>query len=68
MSGRRNWRAVRLRTLCRAEVAGWSWGRDPRAAGRLVLVSPRGTVFELRCHPIGTQARQYAAPELALEA
>ena len=37
----------------------WAWGNDPRAPGRVCLVSPRGAVFEIRHNRAGTFARRF---------
>ena len=37
----------------------WRWGSDPRGERRLCLVSPRGTVFEVRHNKAGTFARRF---------
>jgi len=46
MKTRNSWRHVRVLGLVIARK--WLLGRDPRREGGVCLVSPRGTLYELR--------------------
>lgn len=52
-----NGREWRLTHWLKLTLRGWRVGTDPRRPGGSCLISPRGTVYELKFHK-GVYARQ----------